>query len=271
MKTQNNKTLKEFNLRAGVVVEANTIDIESLADYKLPEQVRDEIPTLNKFGYMKSEFEEFSKYFVDYVQQAKNPVLEIGTAYGWIAHKVLETGGKIVASDISKEHLEVLLKNAPKDKLGNLSVVQGAFPNEVDFLNNTFDAVLASRIFHFLEPEEVEQGLDKVHKWLTKGGKLICTNCSIYHSSVKEKMLGTFEKRIAEGQKWAGIVRSVEDQDSIHKDYSRDFINTFYKEQLEELLPKHGFEIERIKYFDYPSDPWLDEGKGHIGFIARKV
>jgi len=136
---------------------------------------------------------------------------------------------------------------------------------------NKFDAVLASRIFHFLEGKEVEKGLDKIHDWLVDGGKLICTNCSIYHSSVKEQMSETFERRIAEGDKWPGVVRSLDKQDQVHKDYSREFINTFYKEQLEELLPKHGFKIEKIKYFDYPSDPWLDEGKGHIGFIATKI
>ena len=54
------------------------------------------------------------------------------------------------------------------------------------------------------------------------------------------------------GDKWAGF-------------------NPFYMEQLEELLPEHGFKIEQIKYFDYPSDPWEDDNKGHIGFIATKI
>jgi len=264
-------SIKSSSLIKGTELAASAIDIESLPDHKKPEQVRDEIPTLNKFGYMKFEFEEFSKAFVDYAKEATKPVLEIGTAYGWITHKVLETGATIVASDISQEHLEVLLKDTPKDKVGNLSVIQGSFPDDINFPQGSFDAVLASRIFHFLEPNEVEKGLDKIHSWLVESGKLICTNCSIYHSSVKKQMLKTFEKRIAAGDKWPGIVSSQEEQDPVHKDYSRDFLNTFYKEQLEELLPKHGFKIEKIKYFDYPSDPWLDDNKGHIGFVARKV
>jgi ubiquinone/menaquinone biosynthesis C-methylase UbiE len=271
MEIKNNKSLQSFNPSNGVVVEASTINISLLPDHIKPKQVRDEIPTLNKFGYMKFEFEEFSQYFVDYAKATKNQVLEIGTAYGWIVNKVLEADAKIVANDISKEHLEVLLKQAPQDKLNNLSVIKGDFSKEVDFKKNRFGAVLASRIFHFLEGEEIEKGLDKIHDWLVEGGKLICTNCSIYHSSVKAQMSETFEKRIAAGDKWAGVVRSIHKQDQVHKDYSRDFINTFYKEQLEELLPKHGFKIEKIKYFDYPSDPWLDEGKGHIGFIATKI
>ena len=84
-------------------------------------------------------------------------------------------------------------------------------------------------------------------------------------------MFRTFDRRIAEGNKWPGVVRSKKEQDPVHKNYSRDFLNCLYKEQLEALLPKHGFKIEKIKYFDYPSDPWPDDNKGHIGFVARKV
>jgi polyketide synthase PksJ len=271
MQKQDLKKLSLFTSSQGVMIAANSIDIDSLPDHKKPEQVRDEIPTFNKFGYMKFEFEEFSKYFVDYAKEAKYPVLEIGSAYGWVTHKALEVGATIIALDISAEHLEVLLKDAPKDKINNLSVVQGAFPNDINFSVNSFDAILASRIFHFLEGEDIEKGLNKAHDWLVDGGKLICTNCSIYHSSVKNQMLKIFETRIAEGDEWPGTVRSHEEQDPVHKDYSGDFLNVFYKEQLEKLLPRHGFVIEKIEYFDYPSDPWPDNGKGHIGFIARKI
>lgn len=260
-----------MSFNKGIIVEARSVDIESLPDHKKPDRVRDEIPTLNKFGYMKSELEEFSGAFINYAQYALNPILEIGPAYGWITHRALEAGAKVVATDISKEHLEVLLKDTPKDKLDNLSVMWGKFPDEVDFPEGYFDIILASRIFHFLEGVEVEEGLDKVYKWLSRGGKFICTNCSIYHSSVKGKMQSIFEKRIANKKKWPGIVRSHQEQDEVHKEYSRDFLNVFHIPQLEELLPQHGFKIDRINLFDYPSDPWPDDDKGHIGFIATKL
>jgi ubiquinone/menaquinone biosynthesis C-methylase UbiE len=264
-------SIKPSIFTKGIEIPASSIDIESLQVHKKPEQVRDEIPTLNKFGYMKFELEEFSKDFLNYAKQSKNTVLEIGPAYGWLAHKALEAGAKIVVADISAEHLQVLLKDAPKDKLNNLSVIRGAFPDEINLLPKSFEVILASRVFHFLEGNEIEKGLDKIHNWLIKNGKLICTNCSIYHSSVKNQMLKTFEKRIENGDKWPGIARSIEELDPVHNDYSKNFLNCFYKEQLEALLPKHGFKIEKIKYFDYPSDPWPDENKGHIGFIAKKV
>lgn len=249
---------------------ASSIDIEFLPDHTKPNQVRDEIPTLNRFGYMKSKLEFFGESFISLAKASNKPSLEIGCAYGWLTHQVLKTNSKIVASDISREHLEILLKDAPQDKLDNLYIYKGSFPEEVSFDNESFDVVMASRIIHFLKGEDVKKGLDKIYNWLAPNGALICTNCSIYHSSVKKKMNKIFEERIKNKEEWAGMTKQ-DSFDSVHDDYAHTFLNCFYKEQLEKLLPEHGFKIEEIRYFDYPTDPWLDEGKGHIGFVARKV
>jgi len=274
MKNENLQRQKEFNKSDLIItdlgIKANSLNIAAIPVHKKPEQVRDEIPTLNQYGYMKSEFEYFSNSFIEFAKGAKKPVLEIGPAYGWLTHRVLETGATIIAADISKEHLEVLVKDAPKEYLDNLYIYQGAFPGEVEFKEESFDSIMASRILHFLDGPTLEQGLDRLHSWLVPNGKLIATNCSIYHSSVKEKMSKTFKERIANKEEWPGMA-TQKDFDSVHDDYSSHFLNCFYMEQLEELLPKHGFKIEQINYFDYPSDPWPDEGKGHIGFVATKV
>lgn len=267
---QNQQTTKNGDLIAGKIAKASTIDTANLISSKIPSQVRDEVPTLNQFGYMKSELEYFGNSFLARAKNAEKPVLEIGPAYGWLTHRALETGATIIASDISKEHLEILVKNTPKEYLNKLYLYLGAFPNEVDFESASLDTVMMARIMHFLDGENLEKGLAKVHDWLVPDGQLIATNCSIYHSSVKEKMSKIFQERISSNKKWAGMATRA-DFDSVHDDYSADFLNTFYKEQLEELLPKYGFKIETLEYFDYPSDPWPDEGKGHIGFVATKV
>lgn len=241
-------------------IKASSIDLSKIPVWIKPEQVRDEIPTLNQYGYMKSEFEYFSNSFLDSCRSAKKPVLEIGTAYGWLTHRALETGATVVAADISKEHLEVLVKDAPKKHMNNLYINKGAFPNEIDFPEESFDRIMASRILHFLDGDTLEIGLDKLHSWLTPNGKLVVTNCSIFHSSVKEKMSEIFKERIANNEKWPGLT-TKKDFDPVHDDFSSHFLNTFYKEQLEELLPKHGFKVEQINYFDYPSDPWPDEAR----------
>lgn len=265
---------KEFagvnSLITSLGIAANSIDLSKITEHEKPTQVRDEIPTLNQYGYMKSELEFFSASFVNAAKKATKPVMEIGPAYGWLTHQALKVGAKVVSVDICKEHLECLVKSAPSEFLDNLYIYHGAFSEEVFFEKNSFDSIMASRILHFLDGPALEKGLDKIYNWLIPGGKFIATNCSIFHSCVKGKMSKVFQERIDNKELWPGMA-TYNDFDSVHDEYAASFLNCFYKEQLEELLQRHGFTVETINYFDYPSDPWPDEGKGHIGFVATKI
>ena len=263
-----NQKLKEFAGNNVLITEfgiaANSIDIDSLPDHKKPDQVRDEIPTLNQFGYMKFEWDEFCKEFVDYSKNAKKPVLEIAPAYGWITHRALEQDIEIIAADISKEHLEVLLKDAPKDKLDKLHVYHGKFPDEIDFPNESLGAVLASRLFHFLKEEEIEAGLKKIYEWLEPNGMFVCSNCSIHHYTVNQGMLDYYKEGEILRDKWRGRTKSQAQN-------TDDLFYPFDMQLLKEVLPEYGFQIEKMKLFDYPSDIYSKNKQGHIGFVATKI
>ena len=56
-----------------------------------------------------------------------------------------------------------------------------------------------------------------------------------------------------------------------HADYIQDYFHVFDIPQLAKLLPNHGFKINKIKLFDYPSDVYSEHNEGHIGFIATKI
>jgi len=245
------------------------INQDSLSQYKLPKQVRDEIPTINQFGYMKEEFDEFTFDFIEYASKSKSMVLELGTAYGWVVHHALKKGVKIIANDISQEHLIILLKSAPQEYLKNLYLLPAAFPNEIDFPAETLAAVLSSRMFHFLNGEAVASGLDKIHKWLKPDGKLFLISVTPQNYTLKKDFLPIYELRRKQGDPWPGIVNNMKEQAKEHAPYLNDFLHVFDKPQLEELLPKHGFRIDKIKLFDYGNND--SEGKGHIGFVATKI
>lgn len=250
-------------------IPARMINIGELPQRIIPGQVRDEIPTMNQTGYMKSEFDPFGQEFIEIARSASNPVLEIGPAYGWMTHQLLEAGASVVAVDISREHLEILLQKTLKKNLDKLHVYQGIFPEDTDFEANSFDAVFVSRVMHFLTGDRIRAGLDKIYKWLTPKGSFFATNCSIFHSSVS-KMKDIFDKRIRDGEEWPGRVYKSTGIDEVHNDYAPLFLNVFYEEQLRSLLGEHGFVVKKIQYFDYPGDPWPDDNKGHIAFVASK-
>jgi SAM-dependent methyltransferase len=179
----NSATLTKFGFSA---LEINQ---ENLSQYKLPKQIRDEIPTMNKFGYMKEEFDEFTFDFIEYASKSEDIVLELGTAYGWVVHNALKKGIKIIANDINHDHLAILLNRAPQEYLKNLYLFPAAFPDETDFPAETVAAVLSSRMFHFLDGEAVASGLDKIYKWLKPDGKLFLVSVTPHNYTLKETFL----------------------------------------------------------------------------------
>ncbi|NRB10947.1 MAG: class I SAM-dependent methyltransferase [Rickettsiaceae bacterium] len=254
------------------VIKASDIDMQKLPKYKIPDRASiDKVPTLNKYGFMKLNLSDFHHEFAKYAAQTDNTVLEIGAAYGLSVHNVLRKGGKIIANDLSKEHLTILLQNAPKEHLNNLSILYGSFPNETDFPDNSLGAVLTSLVMHFLQPEDIQRALKKIHKWLIPEGKFFFTAGSAYYKSLREKFTPIYEKRLKIGTPWPGKVENFKEIEFENAAYLPDFFYAFSIPELKKLLPENGFEIEIIKYFDYPNSEINSDGKGCVGFIARKI
>ncbi len=238
---------------------------------RLPSRIRqDEVPTKNRMGYMKLNADKFSEEFIDFSINTKETVLEIGSAYGLIARKILAKGGKIIACDLSKEHLDILVDSVDIDVINNLETQVGKFPNEIEIEEKAVKAVLISRVMHFLEPEEIEEGLEKIYSWLKDDGKLYFTAVTAYAKSIAPKFLSIYKERVKKQEKWPGVIRNNWEIAPQHEQYVGNFLNVFDIPQLEVLLPKHGFQIEKLDYFDYPNCK-ESNGKSHVGFVARKI
>ncbi len=236
----------------------------------LPDQIRDEVPTKNRMGYMKLELDEYSKEFVELAVKTKERVFEIGCAYGVVARQVLLRGGNITVCDMSQEHLNIFSEGLSAKLAKNVDLYAGEFPNEIEIEKKSMKAVLISRVMHFLKPEKIEKGLEKIHRWLKDGGKLYFTAITPYVVTLKDNFLPTYEQRVANKEKWPGIIRNHWELAPIHAEYLGNFLNVFDIPQLEALLPEFGFEIEKISLFDFPNDT-DSGGKGHVGFVAKKI
>lgn len=254
------------------VIKASDIDLQGLPQYKMPDTTSiDKVPTLNKYGFMKLNLSEFHHEFAKYAAEIKHTVLEVGAAYGLSTHNVLTKGGTIIANDLSREHLTILLQNTPKKYLNNLYILHGSFPNDIDFPNNSLGAVLASLVIHFLQPEDIEKALRKIHKWLVPRGKFFFTAGSVYYKTIKENFMPIYEEKLKSGAPWPGKIENLKEIESKNAAYIPDFLYVFHMSELEKLLPQYGFAIETIKYFDYPNAEVDSDGKGCIGFVAQKI
>ncbi len=246
-------------------------DISSnVPQVKLPEAVRDELPTLNRTGYMKLELDEYSKEFVSEEASPDDISLEIGPAYGYGTLKALNAGRKIIAADIGSEHLAYIYHQAPADLKTNLYLYHGSFPSEIDLPENSLKSILISRVMHFLRPDEFVLALQKIHKWLVSGGKMYCTVVSPYHVTYKGEVLKLYQERQKAGDKWPGVLEDMWKYAPKHKPFTDKFFHVFDIPQIEQLLPEYGFKIEKISLFDYYND--IDgNDKGHLGFTAIKL
>ena len=128
------------------------------------------VPTLNQRGFMAETLDRFSMAFVEYAAICGHEALDMGCAYGVATREVLVRGGRVLACDMEAGHLEILEREMPEEYRDRLRTQQGLLPH-VDFDEQAFGAILASRIVHFLDGDELRLAFAKMFSWLKPGGR----------------------------------------------------------------------------------------------------
>jgi SAM-dependent methyltransferase len=109
----------------------------------------------------------------------------------------------IQASDLDPRHLEILRGKVPRHLLPNLELVPGALPH-MDFPPGKYDAILCSRVLHFLTGEDVDASVRKMATWLAPGGRLYLVADTPY--GVWRRKIPEFEAGKASGERWPGLM-----------------------------------------------------------------
>lgn len=230
------------------------------------------IVTLNSMGYMLSAPEKYNQSFIDYAASVHGPVLEIGAAYGLSTIPALEKGAYVIANDLDARHLQILKSKVPVSYFNRLEIKPGRMPNEIDFPDNSLEAVLASRVLNFVEPYEFKICLQKIFKWLKPGGKLFILMSCVYMGNY-HKFLSTYLKRKKENHPWPGLIEDIQYCAPTRVTDLPKFINLFDMDQLKKSLIEEGFSIQEIGYSpafeEHPQDMKLD-GREQVGAIAIK-
>ena len=153
---------------------------------------------------------------------------------------------------MEEKHLEILVKLAPKKYLKKLYLYPAKFPEETNFPEKSFNAVLASRVLHFLDGNKIEKGLKKIHSWLIPGGTFYFISMSAYHDAIKDNFFHIYQKNVAAGMKWPGEIECQWDLAPDHKDYVPAFLHVFTATELKKILAELGFIVTKIGLFNYP-------------------
>jgi len=205
--------------------------------------------TLNNQGYMITYLHDLSRAFVEYSSIASAPVLDIGTAYGFVALEALKRGASVIANDLDSRHLEELSRRVPKDALERISYVVGRVPEDVVFSPNSLGAVHAAGVLHYLSPTDFSLAIDNITSWLKPGGKFFLSTPSPY-TNLYHKFLPTFKKNQKLNNKWPGYIK---DASKIIPEFFDNVPRSIYlidEEFIKTRLEQNGFEIESIESFD---------------------
>lgn len=238
---------------------------------KMPEEEKNGfIKTLNNMGYMTTSLDPVSQRFVDFCTQGKH-ALEIGAAYGVATRAVLNNSCHITANDIDDRHLQILKNRCSNEQLKFLDLKSGAFPFELNFKQNSFDAILICRVLHFFSGEEITDSLKIAFDWLKPGGRLFVVAETPYLKNWK-RFIPIYEERKQKGEKWPGIITNPEEYEGNRSRFLPEFVHWLDIDVLEKAFKQAGFKVissEFINRKDFPDDIRYD-GRESVGIIGEK-
>jgi ubiquinone/menaquinone biosynthesis C-methylase UbiE len=119
------------------------------------------------------------------------PILELGCGRGHDARFLTELGFTVIATDFSKEALELTRRRAPDARLENVDFTRG-----LPFPDAAFRVVVASLSLHYFPWRQTEKILDDVRRCLKPHGHLLArfnsTRDSHYSAAEKQQIEANF-------------------------------------------------------------------------------
>lgn len=226
------------------------------------------IPTLNQRGFMSETMDHYSARFAQFAGTLEQEVLDIGCAYGIATRAALDNGARVMACDMDARHIEILERETPADHRARLRTSIGLLP-DVDFPDESFGAILAARVIHFLRGAEVRRAIARMHRWLAPGGRLFLVADSPY-TGFWSAIAPDYERRKAAGEEWPAMI------DDISKllpsgrvpDGMLEYLNPMDPGILVRECERVGLQVEEARF---TGSAGALEGRNHAGCIARKV
>jgi predicted SAM-dependent methyltransferase len=233
------------------------------------------VPTLNGMGYMYERYSpsvnEYLRAYIESLPHIKDPVLDIGVAYGVTVLDSLKMGADVIANELHKPHLDLVAQSIPPELKKHLTLNVGRFPQETNFEDNSLGAVLISRVLNFLTGDEIDAGFAKIFKWLKPGAKVYIIAETVYKDLFK-KVIPLVEERMAQNYEWPGELDHVRRYMDKRTEHLPDAIHFLDDKVLTRALLKAGFRIEKCSLFsknNIPQDARFD-GKETVGVIGVK-
>jgi Methyltransferase domain len=229
-------------------------------------------PTVNRMGWSSEEPHEINLEFADFVSTCNLPVLDLGAGHGAATLAALSRGATVIANDLEQEQLEIVEARVPFLLRGRLQIRRGRFPSDLVFSHEYLGAVHASNVLHFLNPMELETGIDLMFDWLAPGGKVFVMVNSPYIQNFKN-VIPYFERKKKDGVRWPGWIDDLSQYSSdATLQYLPASLHFFDAEVLSRGFERAGFTIEVAKEYSRSGLPEIlkYDKRENVMLVARK-
>ena len=232
------------------------------------------------------------------------PSADIGSGLGSNVLAALKTGARVIAIDMSYEHLQEIREKAAKEHSGaegepaaeRLETRWGQLPDKVPLEAGSVSGIMCAQVLHFLNPDDVLASFQNFANWLPPGGVLVVLACSHYQQmylAVPGKVAAIdavmekdpegchgFTPAGSESQEMIeAMLRSVpEEMRAAVPSISQQF-QTFSPPQLRAIATKVGLKVDSVEYADgrlsnYPiflyGEKEEERGREQVVLVARK-
>ncbi len=224
--------------------------------------------TLNKKGPCTTYIDEYAKEFIQYAEQQTAPVLELGTAYGFVVIEALKAGATVIANDLDPRHLDILYNQTLLEYRNRLTLLPGEFPQDLNIESRSIAGCYVAHMLGYLSPPALRLGFEKLFNWLKSEGKLFIVTSTAY-KGIFRKIIPIYEQRIREEQEWPGYFTDLK---KLIGDNMPNALHFFDEKILTRELERVGFIIEKMELYarlDLPQRALLDNREGLMA-IARK-
>lgn len=233
--------------------------------------------TINKFGFDVIDDASLQESWlvndiVQFSKTAKSPMLEIGGGYGRLSKHMLNAGATVIYNDLEPSHLIYGRKNISPSQREHLYLNAFVFPRGMILKPNTLSGVVMYRVAHFMQPDEFEEGIAKIKRWLVPGGKIFIAVLPPQHGEFRDKVLSTYEKRWQEGNLWPGYSFSSLEILPEQAYALPRHLHLMDQRPLESVLKKYGFTVEKTGFIDMKKFGNSEKRTGQelFGIVAKK-
>jgi ubiquinone/menaquinone biosynthesis C-methylase UbiE len=211
------------------------------------------IPTLDKQGAIWLYVDEVTEAYLNFIAKNRGVMLEVAAGYGHVVIQALEAGAaQVFANEIDAGQLAIIKSRVPDKFSDRLICCLGAFPEQINFPDASFDGIYNARLFHFFTGERIRAGLVAMHRWLKPGGRVFLVNDAIYRTIFKT-LIPVYEARVQAGEEWPGFIEDVRSciPESLHPEKFPATMNFMDPVVLRRELERAGFSVVAAGFYPY--------------------